>query len=106
MEVVIIFLLIANLVFLGFASYYFRNLVHYMLEESRKESVDINTLILNSESSVSKQLQSLYEKIATPSRKNDIEKKDLEEIQIDENFRVPIVDGIKVRFEEDMISQL
>lgn len=38
--------------------------------------------------------------ISSP-QKNDIESNEVEEVEIDETFRVPIVEGVKMRFEDE-----
>ncbi|MDD5407036.1 MAG: hypothetical protein PHE73_08880 [Sulfurovaceae bacterium] len=36
---------------------------------------------------------------STTIEKNEIEKEDVESVEIDENYRIPIVDNIKIKFE-------
>src|SRR4051812_24276234 len=44
------------------------------------------------------------EKISAPQRRNDIEKKELEEIPLDESMRIPVIDGVNVKFENESRS--
>lgn len=44
-------------------------------------------------------LQVLEKYFTSKPVKNQIEEKEIEEIEVDESFRIPIVDGIKVKFE-------
>ena len=40
-------------------------------------------------------------RIEAPARKNDIEKREAEEIPLDENMRIPIISGVNVRMENE-----
>jgi len=44
------------------------------------------------------------DRISAPQRRNDIEKKELEEIPLDESMRIPVVDGVKIKFENETQS--
>lgn len=39
--------------------------------------------------------------IQSPARKNDIEKREPEEIPLDESMRIPIINGVNVRMEDE-----